>query len=91
MLNPIRINDNRNKKTLNNSLNDNQNQKSIRQIKNKNNPMPNQYYYTGNTNNNKNIKFIKNNNTPPHIVNNFYSINNDGNKDVPINVINVFN
>ena len=88
MLNPIKIKENfRNnsgRKTLNISLNDNINQKMFKkQIKHLNNSsknknIPNQYY-SSNTNN------------APKIVNNFYSINNDGNCKIPIKVINVFN
>jgi len=93
--NPIKIKDsyrnNSNNKNMNITLNDNINQnaylKQIRQSKGLNDfyPQTNQYY----SNNTNNIGLEKNN--CPQIFNNFYSINNVGNANIPVKVINVYN
>ena len=84
---------NNRKKSLNLSLNENiapnNFLKHIRksQYLNTNNVKLNKFYINSNNNN---IKIIERN-KGTHIYNNFYSINNIGNSNIPVKVINVFN
>ena len=89
---------NNKKKSLNLSLNDNiapnNFLKHIRRSKhsNTNNIKLNKFYTNNNNpNNNNNIIKTVERNKGTKIYNNFYSINNIGNSNVPVKVINVFN
>ena len=90
-------NNNNKKKNLNISLNDNLGQnnflKHIKQMKpaqTNNIRLKNQYYLNNINNSINNVRKIERN-RGPQIFNNFYSINNMGNSNIPVKVINVFN